>query len=199
MSKFFKNSNCKVLLCIILTMLLFTVFSVNLMIYANAEKVNSASCDVYSEFTEDSVLVVLDSEISRINKQHYANFFDGLKIKSIKDLTKRNQNKKSENNDFRQILQIFLENPSRDNVIEVVQKLRDLDGVYNAEPNYINGMNLVPNDPNFTNGTLWGLNGSYGINAIDAWDDTTGSDTSGCNRYGLKKTSVLSGVSFLCP
>ncbi len=31
------------------------------------------------------------------------------------------------------------------------------------------------NDPKFTDGTLWGLNGTYGINAPTAWNVTTGS------------------------
>ena len=33
----------------------------------------------------------------------------------------------------------------------------------------------VPNDPSFTNGTQWGLNGTWGINAPTAWNTTTGS------------------------
>ena len=32
----------------------------------------------------------------------------------------------------------------------------------------------TPNDPKFTDGTLWGLNGAHGINAPAAWDVTTG-------------------------
>ena len=34
----------------------------------------------------------------------------------------------------------------------------------------------TPNDPKFTDGTLWGMNGTYGINAPSAWDVTTGSN-----------------------
>ena len=34
----------------------------------------------------------------------------------------------------------------------------------------------VPNDPDFTNGSQWGLNGTWGINAPTAWNTTTGSD-----------------------
>ncbi len=34
---------------------------------------------------------------------------------------------------------------------------------------------LTPNDPQFTNGSLYGLNGTYGINAPAAWNTTTGS------------------------
>jgi subtilisin family serine protease len=36
---------------------------------------------------------------------------------------------------------------------------------------------LLPNDPEFQNGNLYGLNGTYGINAPAAWNVTTGSPT----------------------
>ena len=32
----------------------------------------------------------------------------------------------------------------------------------------------VPNDPQFTAGNQWALNGTWGINAPAAWDTTTG-------------------------
>jgi subtilisin family serine protease len=34
---------------------------------------------------------------------------------------------------------------------------------------------LTPNDPEFNDGNLWGLSGTYGVNAPGAWDVTTGS------------------------
>jgi subtilisin family serine protease len=34
---------------------------------------------------------------------------------------------------------------------------------------------LTPNDPSFKSGSMWGMNGSRGINAPGAWDVTTGS------------------------
>jgi hypothetical protein len=36
-------------------------------------------------------------------------------------------------------------------------------------------LDRVPNDPFFTSGTQWGLNGPFGIHAPQAWDVTTGS------------------------
>jgi hypothetical protein len=35
----------------------------------------------------------------------------------------------------------------------------------------------VPNDPNYTNGNEWQLNGTWGIDAPGAWSVTTGSDS----------------------
>ena len=34
---------------------------------------------------------------------------------------------------------------------------------------------MTPNDPYYTSGNLWGLNGTYAIQAPAAWDTTTGS------------------------
>jgi subtilisin family serine protease len=44
-----------------------------------------------------------------------------------------------------------------------------------AEPIHIVSTQLTPNDPSFTNGTLYGLNGTWGIKAPAAWDHSTGS------------------------
>jgi subtilisin family serine protease len=44
-----------------------------------------------------------------------------------------------------------------------------------AEPDQAIHAALTPNDPKFTDNTLYGLNGAHGINAPSAWDATTGS------------------------
>ncbi len=44
-----------------------------------------------------------------------------------------------------------------------------------AAPAVIEHIALTPNDPEYTDGDLWGLNGTYGVNAPGAWDVTTGS------------------------
>lgn len=38
-----------------------------------------------------------------------------------------------------------------------------------AEPNYIYTLDATSTDPYFTNNSLWGMNGTYGCNADDAW------------------------------
>ncbi len=42
--------------------------------------------------------------------------------------------------------------------------------------------NWTPSDPYYVNGTLWGLNGRYGVSAPGAWTKTRGSNFSGCCR-----------------
>jgi subtilisin family serine protease len=51
----------------------------------------------------------------------------------------------------------------------------DNPAVQYAAPVQTERATLTPNDPYFTNGSLWGLNGTYGINAPTAWNTTTGS------------------------
>src|SRR5262249_48368185 len=47
-------------------------------------------------------------------------------------------------------------------------------GVQYAQPVQTAQAARLPNDPQFTAGNLWGLNGTYGIKAPAAWDVTTG-------------------------
>lgn len=44
---------------------------------------------------------------------------------------------------------------------------------YGCEPNFTYRTSVVANDPEF--GDMWGLNGTYGVDAPNAWDITTGS------------------------
>jgi subtilisin family serine protease/fibronectin type 3 domain-containing protein len=53
--------------------------------------------------------------------------------------------------------------------------LRTIPGVRYAEAEQSFSVALAPNDPKYTDGTLWGLNGDYGIRAPEAWNETTGS------------------------
>ncbi len=59
----------------------------------------------------------------------------------------------------------------------VANFLRANASVAYAEPQTTLSVQVVSNDPRFTDGTLWGLNGSFGINAPTAWDVNTGTTT----------------------
>jgi subtilisin family serine protease len=61
--------------------------------------------------------------------------------------------------------------------LEAIGKLQGAEIVY-AEPNYIYTHDATSNDPYFTNGSLWGMNGTYGSNAATAWaNNHTGSSS----------------------
>lgn len=61
--------------------------------------------------------------------------------------------------------------------LEAISKIRGTEIIY-AEPNYIYTHDATSNDPYFTNGSLWGMNGTYGSNAAMAWaNNHTGSST----------------------
>ena len=53
--------------------------------------------------------------------------------------------------------------------LEAIAKTRDLPEVVFAEPNFVYQHAAVSVDPYFTNGSLWGMNGTYGCNAATAW------------------------------
>jgi subtilisin family serine protease len=58
---------------------------------------------------------------------------------------------------------------------DLANQLTGLPGVTYAEWEQTLSMALSPSDPQFTNGSLWGLNGTQGMRAPTAWDSTTGS------------------------
>jgi subtilisin family serine protease len=53
--------------------------------------------------------------------------------------------------------------------LEAISKARGFGEVEYAEPNYIYTYGAVSNDTYFTNGSLWGMNGTYGCQADKAW------------------------------
>lgn len=162
-----------------------TVFASN---YSEESLCNNQILD--DDYEDDNVIVVLNSKVSKINKIHNSKFFKGIEIESITDLTKRDYNFKSKN-DFKQILQIYLKEKGKDNVLNAISYLETLDGVYSAEPNYILENTVEPDDPNYIDNKLWGLNGTNGIDVENAWNYTTGSNTI---RVGIIDTGISNHV-----
>ncbi len=162
--------------CVVVALILALIFFNQNQI--NSSAMSEVACDSYlyeQDFEDDNLIVVLDEKISKVNKIHKADFFKGIEIDYIKDLTKREISKESDNPNFRQILQIFLKNGSKDRVLQSISIIKNIDGVFNAEPNYLRQTAMIPNDPDFVENKLWGLNGINGISASSAWDITTGS------------------------
>lgn len=55
------------------------------------------------------------------------------------------------------------------NSLDAIAKAKGLPEIEYAEPNYIYTHEVVSNDPYFTNGSLWGMNGTFGCQAQVAW------------------------------
>lgn len=89
-------------------------------------------------FTNDLVLVVVKKEYSGINKEWSLDFFGDLPIKEVKDLTYSNNPENIANqNDFRQILAIYLKEQSYQGVLDLIQELKKFDEFEYVEPNKI--------------------------------------------------------------
>ncbi|MFH7322295.1 S8 family serine peptidase [Aeromicrobium sp. JJY06] len=58
---------------------------------------------------------------------------------------------------------------------EALERLEDLPGVEWAVPNGVRFPSASASEPLFGNGSLWNLNGPWGVEADKAWDTTTGS------------------------
>ena len=156
---------------------------------------NHATID--QSFCGKTLLVTLDENLSTINRVHNTNLFTDIEIESIRDLTQINTDLRSLNlnhDTFRQILLLTLPTDCKENVLNEINKLRFIDGIEYAEPNYYldttqpppkanyelksplppfkKGGDVVPNDPYFLNGQMWGLEK---IQAVNAWSVSTGS------------------------
>jgi len=134
--------------------------------------------------SDNSVLVTLKSTYGSVNAKHDISIFGDIGINSIKDLTVITGNPNIDTATFRQILLLTLTTSGKQSVINAVERLKALDFVENAEPNSIASINLNPNDPYFTDNSLWGL---IKIQAPLAWDTTTGSHAV---KVGIMDTGI---------
>lgn len=78
-------------------------------------------------------------------------------------------------NEFRTVLMLILQAPSKQNVLDAIKRLEQRKDIISAEPDYILQPHTTkPNDTLYEKGSQWGLNGMNGINAPQAWAFTTG-------------------------
>ena len=209
------------------------LMSVLILIILNTQKRLVASADTCFEnttinnvtldddFDDSSVIVVLDKNISQFNgiSNSIKDSLYEIGAKDIKDLTALPNtylNSKGEisfekapnlaeyysENNFNQILKIELCIKEKQNVLNFINKTINIEGIIDAEPNLIiSSGDAVPDDTRLS--SQWGLIGSNGINATDAWDITTGSSSvrvgvidSGINAHVDFESNLLSGYDF---
>lgn len=173
------------LLIILLILNLFTIYAGLLIVFAAEVEISKFEPKIYSNatlednFDDSSVIVIMDKNIGGINKIHNKNFFGEFNIEYIKDLsivTGDVRTKGVDESSFNQILKLQLSIASKENVLEVIKRLEQIEGIKCAEPNYIGQLGLMP--PSITNyNNQWGvdgISGTLGIRAREAWDFTTG-------------------------
>ncbi|MDR3319031.1 MAG: leucine-rich repeat protein, partial [Clostridiales bacterium] len=134
---------------------------------------------VNDAFDDSSVLVVLDKQTSGINKQHDDIFFGDFAKIAVYDLTYIDsaiKNRSSiDETEFHQILKIELPVKSKANILNVISQLEKIDEVLIAEPNYTFEPAAQPMNSSGTRySNLWGMHDTFGIQAEDAWNITTG-------------------------
>ncbi len=86
--------------------------------------------NIEDDFDEKSIVVVLDKNISNINKVHNNTLFSHIDYKAITDLTYVNDLStiKDESN-FEQIFQIDLLHSGKENVISTIEHLKTIPGI----------------------------------------------------------------------
>jgi Na+-transporting NADH:ubiquinone oxidoreductase subunit NqrE len=95
-----------------------------------------ADVDINDDFDETSVIVVLDSIVSEINKDHSSTIFKDINYLEIIDLTFVNDiTTIIDIENFEQILKIKLSNPGKENVINMINELSLINGIKYAGPN----------------------------------------------------------------
>ena len=170
---------------------------------------------IYSNATIDEnfcgrfVLVVMDRNISALNKRHGSSFFGDFPIKGITDLTARTETQVAELNEalknerqtsdvrrsmeeFRQIIQIELPIDCKQNVLDVIRHLETVEGIVSAEPNFRGHLANAGNaPPNYNPNHQWAL-GRIDVQA--AWGINTGHNTN--VRVGIIDSGIADHVDF---
>ena len=180
---------------IILFTLFFSFSNKNFSVIVNAnsdirnEKIYS-EVNINENFDDSTVIVVLDKNISEVNKIHDFDFFEGVSISKIEDLTETTDVSTINEINFEQILLLYLSEPSKENAISAIEKLYLVDGIKYAGANTIEEYDMVPNDILYTN--MIEENGQWALDSIDAenaWDFTIGSRNI---RVGVMDTGISS-------
>ena len=148
----------------------------------DAKIVSNASLS--DDFAEKELMVVMKKEYSQVNKAYTAADFPEINAVEILDLTARSTvngiSSAAENENFRQILLIKIQEEGKQKVLDAVSALEGNPKVLSAEPSYVekNALDssavtpIVPNDPLYPS--------QYALKKIQAdlaWNYTTGADS----------------------
>ena len=165
-----------------------------------ASYINAPSMD--ENFKDDEITIILDGEHSGIGvKDSYYDSnevmaelgkVDNLDFDSIEELFEPDPSEVIESPTYRRMYNIKLEVPGKENVIDAIDELLELDMVLSAEPQYIyETVSTAISSP--TSDTYydeqWGLTGTYGIDVETAWEIADGSGI----RVGIFERDIDTG------
>ncbi len=141
-------------------------------------------------YIDNEVIVTLNSEISDFENDYTDTIFSNFNSGDVKHINKISVNARGyvDENKYKQIYKVKLNDDQSERLQETINDIYDLPGVYYVEPSYTIEIEKISNDPLFINGDLWGLNGTNGVLAPDAWDVSTGSSDV---RVGIIDTGIL--------
>ena len=147
----------------------------------------TASID--QDFCGSRVIVAMERGTGGINRTHSESFFGEIEIVSVTDLTEITgcpRILRINEETFTQILLLELPIDDKQNVLDVIERLHTIEGIKFAEPNFnLNINRMIPDDPDFLNGRLWGMER---IRAVRAWEYSIGSlDV----RVGIMDTGMI--------
>lgn len=152
--------------------------------YYNVEELDISEKNV----SLDSVIITLTKEETIKFLNYTSDDFSEIGCLSIEDLTMHtvddvensyNKNtavtkKMIDYENFRRILKLEISDKSINGVINAIRILMNKDNVLSVIPNYKIHLTALPNDEHYKNNDMWGLNGTYGISADNAWDISVG-------------------------
>ncbi len=127
-------------------------------------------------FADDRIIVVVKSD--GLNKNYSINDFNDIPLQKVEDLsfsTNNYINNHRHEDFYAKTLCLELKEKDKQKVLDYIKVLEGMNNIFCAEPDYLLDSAFEPNDPYFTNGDLWGLNGEHGINCFNAWNITKGS------------------------
>jgi len=144
------------------------------------------------DYSDNTIIIVLTPEYSTVGavvNRPQIDFGD-LQIQDIENIfpitnQKAIETLHSRGSQYQAIYIITLPIHDKNKVLEAIHTLEKIDGIDSAYPNYYYPAVLTPDDPEYTQ--QWGLHGTHGIQAPQAWDINTGSAST---RIGIVDSGI---------
>lgn len=119
------------------------------------------------DFTDNDILLVMMPEYNF--REYTVNDFSSIGCIEIEDLTIE-----PKEGELCRIFHLTLATHSKQNVLDAIETLEERDDIYSAEPNYLEEVGVIPNDPAYSNNYQWAIDM---IDLSDAWNIETGTDS----------------------